>query len=1454
MFKHRSLLFAIFIAVVLTAGIQVGRTQEARGGLQLDLAVQADNAAPVAEADGFTVDQRPRVPKRTTQAERDAVAQRAKAAQAASAAARRKAAAVPGREKAAVLPVLIPQQGGIPDYFGIYSNWANTKPLRKFVDTLPGLTSAGINNLLQYIPIGNPDIVTYPGSDYYEISLIEYSQKMHSDLAATRLRGYVQTNNGTDTAACVGACTALNNTLAPSPIQYLGPVIVATKDRPVRIKFTNNLPTGAAGKLFIPVDTTVMGAGPGPGVGSWAGDANVREFPDLICASTPSQSTPAPCYVENRATIHLHGGRTPWISDGTPHQWITPAGETTQYTKGESVFNVPDMPDPGPGAQTFYFTNQQSARMMFYHDHASGTTRLNVYVGEAAGYLITDDAEKALVASGVIPPASATIPLIIQDKTFVNETLVANPLDAIDPAGAPRPLVPAVLATDPTWNWGTGALTSNTRAPKDGDLWFPHVYVPAQNPYDMSGVNPWGRWAYGPWFWPPTNNVAFPPVDNPYYDPTCDPYDTVRFPLAQFPDGGYCEPNFMPGTPNLSWAGEAFMDTPMVNGTAYPKLTVEPKAYRFRILNAANDRFWNLQLYKADTSVPPGCPTCAANTEVKMVPAINPGTFPANWPADGRPGGVPDPTTVGPNFVQIASEGGFLPRPAVIPSRPVSWNADPTTFNFGNVSGGGLILGSAERADVIVDFTGLNGQTLILYNDAPAAFPAIDRRLDYYTGAPDMRDSGGSNTPQVGFGPNTRTIMQIVVGSSVTTPSVLDMTALNNAFAPALPLAPGAQPGVFAASQEPIIVGSRAYNGVYPGNPSFPGTWPNWGVVRIQDNTMAFETVAGPVIPAMPLQPKAMHDEMGAVYDEYGRMSAKLGSEVPFTGNLNQTFSPQNYVDPAHEIVTESISGSATLGDGTQVWKISHNGVDTHPIHFHIFDVQLINRVGWDGSIRLPDANELGWKDTIRISPLEDTIVALRPVAPRLPFGIPDSVRRLNPAMPTGATAAFSNLNPVTGQPMVPAVTNVPVSYGWEYVWHCHILAHEEADMMRPIVLNVARSLPTAPVLSRSGVTLPPVLSWTDATPVVDPNAPSNLGNPANEVGFRIERADVATNGTVGAYAQIGTALANIATYTDNTASSALSYRYRVVVYNQAGTATSNFLAVAAAPTVPSAPSGLTASPLAGPAVQLSWTDNSNNETGFLVQRASDATFTTGLISLPAVGPNITTTTGGTVTNGSTYFYRVYAVNGALQSLPSNVVSITVSTTLAAPSGLTATVQTGPLRVTLNWADNSATETGFTIQRANDAAFSSSLVIYTVGANITTYLNNTGLATGQTYFYRVRADGSGGTFSAWSNVVSVGPPAAPTALVASLSGTTSILLTWTDNSTNESGFNVERATVVGGVVGAYNAVSTRPAHAGVGPMTYTNNGLTVGVTYIYRVRATGALGNSGWVISNQITR
>ncbi len=94
---------------------------------------------------------------------------------------------------------LSPVPGGVPDYFGPYSNYANSQlpvldstgnitpgiGIRKFVSRLPGLTSAGANEIGQYIPVAVNDTISYPGSDYYEIALVQFTEKMHPDLPNT---------------------------------------------------------------------------------------------------------------------------------------------------------------------------------------------------------------------------------------------------------------------------------------------------------------------------------------------------------------------------------------------------------------------------------------------------------------------------------------------------------------------------------------------------------------------------------------------------------------------------------------------------------------------------------------------------------------------------------------------------------------------------------------------------------------------------------------------------------------------------------------------------------------------------------------------------------------------------------------------------------------------------------------------------------------------------------------------------------------------------------------------------------------------------------------------------------------------------------------------------------------------------------------------------------------------
>lgn len=1109
--------------------------------------------------------QRPEPPHRKhgriTMADRKAAAARAKAL----------------RDARGITTFAVPGPGGVPDYFGFTPNWANSPQptvdpitgvisggMHKFVDKLPGLYISGVtplasvqNALGQYIPVAVPDKLLYPpggrgytsaptvtitdttgtgavatatvlggvvtgiavapggsgysakpqvtlsgggaltqaiavatvvggvitaitlvGCDYYEISVVQYRERLHTDLPAvvvdpvtgaqlsggTLLRGYVQTN------------VADANVSKP---HYLGPVIIAQRGTPVRIKFTNELPTTAlGGNLFIPADNTVMGAGMGP--------------------------TGAD-YTQNRATLHLHGGDNVWISDGTAHQWTTPVGEGAVYPKGVSARSVPDMPPAGDGELTFFYTNDQSARLMFYHDHAYGITRLNVYAGEAAGYLIQDPVEQALVTAGTIP--AAQIPLVIQDKTFVDAAKLA--------------------AQDPTWNWG-----STPGTPVTGDVWYPHVYMPNQNPYDISGANMMGRWDYGPWFWPPYLGLQNGPLPNPYYDPINAPW----------------EPPDIPGIPNPSIVPEAFMDTPLVNGTAYPYVDVQPQPYRLRILNACNDRFLNLQLHVASPIVagltltgagsgytenpavtitnalgdttgkgasalatvdlepllpdgitfnpaygtvigltlttvgtgytlapvvtidPPVAGVAATATaslytgtsEVGMVPSI-PGTWPAGWGMpDGRDGGWPDPTKRGPAMIQIGSEGGLLPAPAIIPNRPIDYTYNRRNIVVLSVQEKALFLGCAERADVVVDFTKFAGKTIILYNDSPAPVPAGDPRLDYFTCNPDNTASGGPTPTLPGYGPNTRTIMQIRVGAGA------DSSAPPDYYDPAkVGVLRTALAAAFAASQPKVIVPQAVYGLAYG------QTLPN-NFVRIQDWSTSFFPLGDTVNKiTMPLGSKAIQ-ELFTI--DYGRMNATLGVELPFTNAQVQTTIPYGMADPVTEIVMPSdpttLVGSA--GDGTQLWKITHNGVDTHPVHFHLFNVQLVNRVGWDGAVSLPDPNEYGWKDTVRMNPLEDVIVALRPVVPTAPFKLPNNTRYLDPTGAPGSTGQFMNIDPLN-QPVI--VTNQLVNYGYEYTWHCHILGHEENDFMRAMIFAVPPDAPSG--LLVSPLTAPPRASLT---------------------------------------------------------------------------------------------------------------------------------------------------------------------------------------------------------------------------------------------------------------------------------------------------------------------------------------------------------------------------------------
>ena len=398
--------------------------------------------------------------------------------------------------------------------------------------------------------------------------------------------------------------------------------------------------------------------------------------------------------------------------------------------------------------------------------------------------------------------------------------------------------------------------------------------------------------------------------------------------------------------------------------------------------------------------------TVGATTEVTMVPAAPNGSYPANWPTDGRDGGVPNPFTAGPKFYMIGTEGGILPGVAVRDNQPVNYDYDrgsATVLNVQNLEGADpsikgvtILLGPAERADVIVDFsTVAPGTNVILYNDAPTPIPGFQPRYDYYTGNPDLTETGGAPQTQVGFGPNTRTIMQFRV-RELQLRSRFNLAALQAAL-----------PDAYVASQPPPIVPEMYYPGAYQ---------PPDGLnhhASINATSLTYRPLVGSTVPkTLQAKQKAIVEQFG----KYGRLTAVLGYEVfdPTANPARSNGIGFSYIDPPAEIFRRG---------EIQLWKVTHNGVDTHPIHIHLNNAQIINRVGWDGTIKPPEPYERGWKETIRMNPLEVIFIAQKADLPTPPFAVPASIRPYSPAQPLGSTAGFTNIDPKTGQPITTTPT-----------------------------------------------------------------------------------------------------------------------------------------------------------------------------------------------------------------------------------------------------------------------------------------------------------------------------------------------------------------------------------------------------------------------------------------------
>jgi FtsP/CotA-like multicopper oxidase with cupredoxin domain len=451
----------------------------------------------------------------------------------------------------------------------------------------------------------------------------------------------------------------------------------------------------------------------------------------------------------------------------------------------------------------------------------------------------------------------------------------------------------------------------------------------------------------------------------------------------RFPDGSNTDAdlNGPPTNPKTHpfWIPEFFGDAMCVNGRTWPVLKVEPRRYRLRFVDACNARFLRMNL-----------------------------TDPANASSATPPSAIP--------FWQIGTDGGLLDRPVKL-NDP----ADPNALK--------LFLGVSERADVIIDFAGFQGRSLILTNDGIFPFP-----------------SGGPPNPNL-----DGQLMRIDV--------TLPLSSRDETFDPSTgaPLRGG-------AGQEPAIV-------------------------RLADPT------TGTVAPGVHVDVKRQlvifeQDTFADVTDPNSNGPLEdLLNNTRWKGVRDGTSTPLPGSQPDDHGQGLWMTELPRLG-ATELWELLDTTPDSHPIHIHLIQFQLLNRQSadvtnymntWtsefpggtfagqnpdgtfgevtyapgeiipgygppndyptpnaDGAIGgnpafgpflngpvVPDPNEAGWKDSFKILPgmVNRILVRWAPID-----------------TPVDQAGPGTNLY------------SFDATVGPAYVWHCHILDHEDVEMMRPLI------------------------------------------------------------------------------------------------------------------------------------------------------------------------------------------------------------------------------------------------------------------------------------------------------------------------------------------------------------------------------------------------------------------